>query len=165
VSIGNPEHQDLNADFAGNTARQLQRRIITVFHLPETASVNAVELESPGDKSCIAGTKITIRIGENHFHEHIIAKPLAAITDEDIKSLRAELHAKPTFLGQLLRFFGWWLGFSGLYAMFAVCPFCGQQGCPVGAGSAGIVGGFFALVMQNGRSFLKLITHKFSGAD
>ncbi|MEW6328109.1 MAG: hypothetical protein AB1487_11050 [Thermodesulfobacteriota bacterium] len=51
-------------------------------------------------------------------------------------------------LGSLFRFFRWGLAFSGLYAMFAVCPFCGRVGCPVGAGSAGLVGGFFALCIQ-----------------
>jgi len=51
-------------------------------------------------------------------------------------------------LGPLFRFLRWGLAFSGLYAMFAVCPFCGRVGCPVGAGSAGFIGGFFALCMQ-----------------
>ncbi|MEW5949843.1 MAG: hypothetical protein AB1711_10605 [Thermodesulfobacteriota bacterium] len=51
-------------------------------------------------------------------------------------------------LGPLFRFLRWGLAFSGLYAMFAVCPFCGRVGCPVGAGSVGLVGGFFALCMQ-----------------
>jgi len=57
-------------------------------------------------------------------------------------------------VGWVLRFLGWWFGFSGLYAMFAVCPFCGQSGCPVGAGTAGIVGGFFAILSQNWKALL-----------
>lgn len=51
-----------------------------------------------------------------------------------------------------LRFTGWFLGFSGLYAMSAVCPFCGRPGCPTGAASAGIVGLAFASLAQWGRS-------------
>ncbi len=159
------EHQDMVEKPAGNSSGQLQRQVIRMLGLPETAMVEFTEQKHEEKQDSSTETKLTIHVNGKHFHEHIIAKPLAAITDEDIKSLRARLHVKPTFLGQLFRFFGWWLGFSGLYAMFAVCPFCGQQGCPVGAGSAGIVGGFFALLIQNGKSFLRLITHKFFGAD
>ncbi len=60
----------------------------------------------------------------------------------------------------LFRFLGWWFGFSGLYAMFAVCPFCGNTGCPVGAGSAGLVGGFMALCMQNWKTFFKFLNKR-----
>jgi hypothetical protein len=52
-------------------------------------------------------------------------------------------------LGRLFRFFGWWFGFTGLYSAFTVCPFCGQQGCPVGLVSAGTVGAFLALCAQD----------------
>ena len=65
--------------------------------------------------------------------------------------------------GYLFRFFGWWFGFSGLYAMFSVCPFCGQQGCPVGMGSAGTVGAFFALCMQDWKLFFRFIRERLSG--
>lgn len=61
---------------------------------------------------------------------------------------------------QALRFLGWWFGFSGLYAMFAVCPFCGQTGCPVGAGTAGLFGGFFAVVMK-GKTFFSALASMF----
>jgi hypothetical protein len=52
-----------------------------------------------------------------------------------------------------LRFLGWFIGFSGLYAMGSVCPFCGRPGCPTGAASAGLVGLVFASLMQWGRAF------------
>ncbi|MGA2079546.1 MAG: hypothetical protein ABSH53_02860 [Holophaga sp.] len=55
--------------------------------------------------------------------------------------------------GITARFLGWFLGFSGLYAMGAVCPFCGRPGCPTGAASAGLVGVVFASLTQWGRSF------------
>jgi len=145
---------------AGDACRQLQNRIVTVLNLPETVSVKAAQRKSPENQLFPVETKINICVGENHSHEYVIAKPFAAITDEDIKSLRAGLYVKPAFLGQLFRFFGWWLGFTGLYAMFAVCPFCGQQGCPVGAGGAGVVGGFFALCMQNWKAFVKFMARK-----
>jgi hypothetical protein len=63
----------------------------------------------------------------------------------------------------VIRFLGWWFGFTGLYALFGVCPFCGQPGCAVGAGSAGVVGGFFALCMQNWKSALRFIQGKING--
>jgi cellulose synthase/poly-beta-1,6-N-acetylglucosamine synthase-like glycosyltransferase len=69
---------------------------------------------------------------------------------------------KYPFIGHLFRFLTWWLIFSGIYASSSVCPFCGQYGCPVGAGSAGIVGGFFALVIGKGKVILSLVTRWFS---
>jgi len=51
----------------------------------------------------------------------------------------------------LFRFIGWFVGFAGLYAMGAVCPFCGRQGCPVGSASAGFIGLLFASMMQWGK--------------
>ena len=50
---------------------------------------------------------------------------------------KAYAERKVSPCGHLFRFVGWWFGFTGLYAMFAVCPFCEQQGCPVGLASAG----------------------------
>jgi hypothetical protein len=65
---------------------------------------------------------------------------------------QAEVRLSP--IGRLFRFIGWWFGFTGLYATFTVCPFCGQPGCPVGMASAGAVGAFLALCMQDWRRFL-----------
>jgi hypothetical protein len=66
--------------------------------------------------------------------------------------------------GHLFRFIGWWFGFTGLYAMFAVCPLCGQQGCPVGLASAGTIGGFLSLSLslcvQDWKRFFAFIMHK-----
>ncbi len=64
--------------------------------------------------------------------------------------------------GHLFRFFGWWFGFTGLYSMFAVCPFCGQQGCPVGPAAAGTVGAFFALCLQDWKLLFRFLKQKFS---
>jgi hypothetical protein len=62
--------------------------------------------------------------------------------------------------GHLFRFIGWWFGFTGLYSMFAVCPFCGQQGCPVGIASAGTIGAFLTLCVQDWKRLLGFIKHK-----
>jgi hypothetical protein len=75
---------------------------------------------------------------------------------------QAELPAGNRFfnspvIGRLLRFLTWWLVFTGIYASSSVCPFCGRVGCPVGGVSAGVVGGFFALVMAKGRGFLNYL--------
>lgn len=68
---------------------------------------------------------------------------------------------KDSAIFHVLRFFGWWFGFSGLYAIFSVCPFCGQPGCPVGAGTAGLFGVFFASIMK-GKTFLSALLSMFS---
>jgi hypothetical protein len=53
----------------------------------------------------------------------------------------------------IMRYLAWFAAFSGVYAMGAVCPFCGRQGCPTGTASAGLVGLVFASLMQWGRTF------------
>lgn len=55
-------------------------------------------------------------------------------------------HPELSPFGYLFRFAGRWFGFTGLYAAFSVCPFCGQAGCPVGVGIAGSVGAFLHCV-------------------
>lgn len=62
--------------------------------------------------------------------------------------------------GYIFRFIGWWFGFTGLYAAFAVCPFCGQQGCPVGLGSAGTIGAFLTLCVQDWKRLFLFIKQK-----
>ncbi|KQC11787.1 MAG: hypothetical protein APR63_03920 [Desulfuromonas sp. SDB] len=71
-------------------------------------------------------------------------------------------HKKMSPFGQLFRFMGWWFGFTGLYSMFAVCPFCGQQGCPVGLVSAGTVGALFALCFQDWKRLFRFLKQKLS---
>ena len=62
--------------------------------------------------------------------------------------------------GRLFRFIAWWFGFTGLYTAFAVCPFCGQQGCPVGLASAGTVGAFLALCVQDWKRLFVFMKQK-----
>jgi len=66
-------------------------------------------------------------------------------------------------LRSVFGFLRWWLGFSALYAMFAVCPFCGRAGCPVGAGSAGFVGAFFAMCITGGKRVRGFVKGCFGG--
>ena len=57
-----------------------------------------------------------------------------------------------TSMGAFKRWLLWFLTFFGIYASSSMCPFCGTPGCPVGAGSAALVGGFFAALWQYGRN-------------
>jgi hypothetical protein len=65
--------------------------------------------------------------------------------------------AQKSFAGVIFRFSGWAVGFAGLFAMGGTCPFCGQQGCPVGTASAGIIGLTFASLIQWGKRGLSAI--------
>jgi len=65
--------------------------------------------------------------------------------------------------GRLFRFVGLWFGFTGLYATFAVCPFCGQAGCPVGLATSGTIGAFFALCLQDWKILFRYLKHKLAG--
>jgi hypothetical protein len=42
------------------------------------------------------------------------------------------------------RFVGWWASLFLLLGSTTTCPCCGQQGCPGGWASAGVLGAFFA---------------------
>ena len=63
-------------------------------------------------------------------------------------------------LGYIIKLFAKWFGFTSLYAAFSVCPFCGQQGCPVGIGSASIIGAFFALIFNDWKILFFYIKNK-----
>jgi hypothetical protein len=65
-------------------------------------------------------------------------------------------------IGRCMRFLTWGLIFAGIYASSSVCPFCGQAGCPVGAASAGLVGGLFALIISKGKVIAARVTQAFS---
>ena len=67
---------------------------------------------------------------------------------------------KLSAFGHLFRFIGWWFGLTGLYAMFSVCPFCGQQGCPVGLASAGSVGALLSLCLQDWKRLFGFLRRK-----
>ncbi len=64
------------------------------------------------------------------------------------ESLKVDRHHWPAIPAGVIRFLGWWLAFFGLYSSSSVCPFCGQQGCPVGMASAGLTGVIFAIIIH-----------------
>ena len=72
-------------------------------------------------------------------------------------------HMKLSPFGHLFRLLASWAGFTGLYAAFAVCPFCGQPSCPVGMASAGTVGAFFALCLQDWKRLFAYVKQKSAG--
>jgi hypothetical protein len=58
-----------------------------------------------------------------------------------------------------LRFFGLWAGISGAYTVMGggTCPCCGNPGCPVGLGVAGIFGALGSLIINYGRRWFAAI--------
>lgn len=150
-----------------NEDQRLQRLMIEVFNLPKETTVTFNDYNHDKEENPSTATEITITIGKSHRQKYIINKPVRDIEYDDIKLLKESIESrvvkKHPILGRLLRFFGWWFGFSGLYAMFAVCPFCGQAGCPVGIGGAGLIGGFCAICMQNWKAFFQFIRSKLFG--
>jgi hypothetical protein len=88
-----------------------------------------------------------------HFPEAKTAGPLPDdATPPPEKPTGMQRFYRHPFMGRLWRLLMWWLIFTGIYASTSVCPFCGQAGCPVGAAGAGLVGGFFALIVGKGKA-------------
>jgi hypothetical protein len=89
---------------------------------------------------------------ENHLeHNH-----------SDTANCKDDKPIKLSPLGYIVKLFAKWFGFTSLYSAFSVCPFCGQPGCPVGIGSASIIGAFFALVFNDWRILIRFIKTKFN---
>ncbi len=132
-----------------------------VFKLSEETKIDIFETQNSHKDHIHFQTTITIQNQEDNPISYIIKKPLQGIEKKDIQLLKrkatvekGKLH--PIF-GPVFRFIAWWFAFTGLYSMFAVCPFCGNAGCVVGVGSAGVVGGFFALMLQYGKTIVSYI--------
>jgi len=67
-------------------------------------------------------------------------------------------------LAGILRFLGLWAGVSGAYlAVGGTCPCCGRPGCPVGIGSAAILGALGSLTVLKGRALLARLRRKPDG--
>lgn len=153
----------------GNSNQQIQWWIIEAFNLPKKTVVDINIRECIEERFPSMDTVITVHSCNDHTHEYTIPKPPADIQYEEIKVLRTEdehahrIHKNDTIFGYLFRFSIWWLTLSGLYMLFAACPCCGQVGCPVGAGSAGLIGGFFTLCKQNWKGSIKFIYGKLFG--
>jgi hypothetical protein len=152
-----------------NMQHQLQHWIRNAFRLSNDAVINISEYQDGDNKFDSSQTEVTIEQKNGKKFQYQINKSITEVAEKDIKRLRRcakfEKLKKLPIIGNLFRFLGLWLAFTGVYAMFSVCPFCGQVGCPVGAGSAGIVGGFFALTVQNMKNLLSFMQHKLSGSS
>ncbi len=63
-------------------------------------------------------------------------------------------------LAGLFRYFGLWAAISAAYAAIGggVCPCCGNPGCPVGIGVAGIFGALGSLIINYGRRWLAAVS-------
>ncbi|MER3447441.1 MAG: hypothetical protein C4291_11660 [Candidatus Dadabacteria bacterium] len=146
-----------------NPNQQIQGWVIEAFNLPKKTVVDINKRECIEGQRSSMDTIITVHSCRDHTHEYTIPKLPNNIRYEDIELLRTgnehehHIYKKNTVLGYLFRFSIWWLSLSGLYMMFAACPCCGQVGCPVGAGTAGLVGGVFALCKQNWRGPIRFI--------
>ncbi len=51
-----------------------------------------------------------------------------------------------SLLRRIVSFLIRWAAFTGLLSSNTACPFCGQPGCPVGIGAAGLLGIVFTLI-------------------
>jgi len=90
-------------------------------------------------------------------HDHDCGRPPAGLPAAGPEMVESGLHhgaALHPALSALKRWLLWFLAFFGIYASSSVCPFCGTPGCPVGAGGAAVVGGFFAALWQYGRQWV-----------
>jgi hypothetical protein len=149
-----------------NANQRIQWLIIEAFNLPKKTVIDLNKRECTEERLSSTDTVIVVHSCKGHTHEYTIPKPPADIKYEDIEPLKSadehkhHIYKKNIILGYLFRFSVWWLSLSGLYMLFATCPCCGQVGCPVGAGTAGLVGGFFTLCKQNWKGFIKLIHSK-----
>ena len=81
-------------------------------------------------------------------HEHANCECASGAVGEKADSVSDAEGGRGVLLRTLLRFSGIWLAVALLFGTTSVCPFCGQHGCPVGAGSAGVLGGVAAFVLQ-----------------
>lgn len=92
---------------------------------------------------------------------HKESKPMVIVDNSQPQHLGNRFSKYPK-ISKLFRLLTWWLIFTGIYASSSICPFCGRAGCPVGGINAGIVGGFFALIIDKGKVFFKPLARKFS---
>lgn len=150
-----------------NIKKECTRWIREVFKLSDTADIQIEEIADEHSEEYPKITKIILIVEKNEQVEYFVRGPLSDITKRDIKKLyrkvtieKGKLHP---VLGPIFRFIAWWIAFTGIYSMFAVCPFCGQAGCAVGAGSAGVIGGFFAFLVQYGSAAFGFIKKGIAG--
>ncbi len=152
-----------------NMEQQLKQWIYDAFRLSKDAVIKISQHREDKNRFDSSRTELTIEQKSGKRFQYQINKQINRVTEQDIKRLRRfakfEKLKQLPIIGNLFRFLGLWLAFTGVFAMFSVCPFCGQMGCPVGAGSAGVVGGFFALAVQNMKNLLNFMQHKLADSS
>ena len=82
------------------------------------------------------------------------------INSQNTKTEHHKEKRKLSPFGHLFRIIALWFGFTSLYSMFAVCPCCGRQSCPVGLASAGTFGVFLTLCFQDWKTLFTYIRKK-----
>jgi len=83
---------------------------------------------------------------------------------EDSSRTHRRSSERPSIAARVLRLAGMWLGFTGLYSMFSVCPVCGQQSCPVGIASAGTFGAVLTVLSQSWKGLAGRLLRRFRPA-
>jgi len=135
--------------------RRLIKKPVFTAGIAKNAEINDFLLECRGQQR---GPR-TVRHDSTQPYAEIKGSLASMHIRYDVKRREPTKYNHLVF-GQILRFFGWWLAFAGIYSSTSVCPFCGRPCCPVGAGSAGLFGGFLALIIRNWKGAFKFFYHK-----
>ena len=131
----------------------LRRFLLEVPRNHEGTTVR-VEVQGTGSKSA-AHTVLTLAAPGRRERRCRIPRPPREVCDEELAPIRRSLVRRSrlsAWLGRASRFTGWWLGFTGFFAMGSTCPCCGQPGCVMGLGAASTLGAAAALLLSRLRS-------------
>jgi hypothetical protein len=134
--------------------KRLEAIIRGSFILPKGSEIDIREVLLVEGLNLPWQTRISIRY-RDQTQNFIIDKPVDKIQLKDIRSLETPKGASRslTLSEHVFRLAGLFGASTGLYAMSAVCPFCGSPHCAVGLGAASLFGGFFALLVHNWKHF------------
>ena len=135
------------------------------FSLPDYITIDVLETKTD-DNAAHHKTDIIFKPGAGNPVTYSILKSIPEINREDIVFLKESLQnyaeKKYPLRSKLYKFFGWWAIFASAITAFSVCPVCGQTGCPVGIGTAGILAGFLSLLKMNTKNFITFMKNIFS---
>jgi hypothetical protein len=124
--------------------------------IPRTYAGGSVEVElERGGTSGAARTALTISVPDRGTRCFRIARPAHEVTDADLAPARRFLERRSRLAGWGARaagLAGWWLGFTGLFAMGSICPCCGRADCVLGIGVAGTFGAIATLTLSKLKS-------------
>ena len=139
---------------AGLRCSPALRRFLIEMPRTHEGTVVCVELKDAGSKSA-AHTVLTLASSDRRERRWRIPCPPHEITANDLAPIRRSLVCRSwlsAWLGRAFHIGGWWLGFTGLFAMGSICPCCGQAGCVMGIGAAGTLGAVATLVLAKLKS-------------